>query len=101
MSTPAVRDLDHLRQILRAELERAKREGQSTLYLDGCTTTDARNLVETLARDIASLDPDGRLLALAPTTRGYAVTFARGGTPAPTIDQELPGDDYLISHSAF
>ena len=94
MSTPAVCDLQHLRQIIRIELDRATREGQSALYLDGCTRPADRRLVDELVREVAGGATGSGLLYAAPTPWGYAVNFAR--------TSDLPvyhGEDHLISQT--
>ena len=94
MTTPAVCDLHHLRQIIHLELERATREGHSALYLDGCTRPADRRLVDELVREVAGGATESGLLYAAPTPWGYAVNFAR--KPAPTA---YHGEDYLISQT--
>ena len=94
MSMPAVCDLQHLRQIIELELERATREGSSALYLDGCTSPADRRLVDELVREVAGGATDSGLLYATPTPWGYAVNFAR--------TSDLPvyhGEDYLISET--
>jgi len=94
VSTPAVCDLQHLRQIIHLELERATREGRSALYLDGCTRPADRRLVDELVREVAGGATESGLLSAAPTPGGYAVNFAR--KPDPPVSH---GEDYLISQT--
>ena len=93
MSTPAVRDLEHLWHIVRDEMERAKREGQSALHLEGCLESAHRRLVDEVVGEAAGGDPGCRVLAAGPTPWGYAVSFCRDDGPPP----DLIGDDVVLA----
>ena len=91
---PRVEGLAHLRRIIVAETERAKREGVGCLYLDGCVRAEDRALVDEQVRLVLAGDPACRLVAAQPTADGYAITVGRvaGSVPdeAGAADPLLP-----------
>ena len=93
MQTPTVRDLRHLRHIVRVEMERARQEGHSTLYLDGCTAPADRRLVDDQVRAVETEDAACRLLSAVPTPRGYILGFCRRDA----AHRDWEGDDIIIA----
>ena len=93
MPTPTVRDLLHLRHIVRVEMERARREGHSTLYLDGCTAPADRRLVDDQVRAVEADELECRLLSAVPTPRGYILGFSR----REAVHRDWEGDDIVIA----
>ncbi len=92
---PQIEGLGHLRRVIREEIDRAKREGVGSLYLEGCRRVEDRALVDEQVRALLDAEPGCRLMASHATAEGYLITVGGIGeyVPGALLLDDLPPAD--------